>query len=325
MELLNNVSIQGDPRYINYKFEFFTFPVFLALVPFTYVIPTTVIVSKICICYFKNPSGNRNGTMNPHVFLVIAISQITSIFYMISDYLTTRIPFTGAITSWCASQQPNHLLKVLFFFSTYFTYTGWIFPFLLTTLRLVSLYYPFNQDELCARITQLSIPFIYIWPLFFTFTLFPALGFCRQILGPYQFGAIYFWFSGNLFDIKLIKGLIGNLLFWFILCTTSTLMLFIKLEKMKNQRNSALVQKAELSLSLTTLSMLFSFIFHFVGGLIFIINPYYTAYFIALRPYGNDIEFVVVPWIFYSTHPIFKKQSVVADGASRIGSVQTTF
>lgn len=142
------------------------------------------------------------------------------------------------------------------------------------------------------------------------------------------------------FQIKLIKGLIGNLLFWFILCTTSTLMLFIKLEKMKNQRNSALVQKAELSLSLTTLSMLFSFIFHFVGGvsisfrncfqyyifqLIFIINPYYTAYFIALRPYGNDIEFVVVPWIFYSTHPIFKKQSVVADGASRIGSVQTTF
>lgn len=66
---------------------------------------------------------------------------------MLSDYITIRLPFTGILTSWCASQQPNHLLKVLFFYTFYFTYVSWQFPFLLSILRLIPLYYPQKHNE----------------------------------------------------------------------------------------------------------------------------------------------------------------------------------
>ncbi|CAA98129.2 Serpentine Receptor, class U [Caenorhabditis elegans] len=325
MDIMNNVSIQGDQRYIDYKFDFFTFPVLVACVPMTYLVPTAFIILKVFKCYYRNLVGKQEATMNPHVFFVIVMAQLTSVFYMISDYITIRLPFTGIMTSWCASQQPNHFLKVLFFFSIYFTYVSWLFPFLLSTLRLIPVYFPRRHNQLCARLSNFAIPFIYLYPFIFTFSLIPALGSCRQLLGPYKFGSIFIWFTGNWFDIKLINGLVLNLAIWLLLCIISNLTLLIKLKKLKNNRKSAILQRAELSLSLTTLSMLLSFLTNLACALIFLIFPSLTAYFIALRPFGNDCEICVGPWIFYMTHPAFKKQKILFwKDASKIGTIHTT-
>ncbi|CAO4374219.1 unnamed protein product [Caenorhabditis nigoni] len=258
---MNNVSIQGNPLYINYEFDFFTFPVLVACIPLSYLIPTIFIIFKVFKVYIRQFLGKKDDTMNPHVFLVIVASQITSIFYMISDYITIRLPFSGILTSWCASQEPNHLLKMLFFFSIYFTFISWLFPFLLSALRLIPVYFPRKHSKLCARITKFALPSIYFYPLIFTFTLIPAMGTCRQLLGPYQFGAIFIWFTGNWFDM------------------------------------------------------------------IFLIFPSLTVYFIALRPFANDCEIVFAPWIFYLTHPIFKKKQRVAckKEVSRVGTLHTTY
>ncbi|EFP04768.1 CRE-SRU-13 protein [Caenorhabditis remanei] len=339
---MNNVSIQGNPLYINYEFDFFTFPVLVACLPMAYLVPTVFIILKIFKVYCRQLAGKREETMNPYVFLVIVTSQLTvtflvgngrdltfnlfqSICYIISDYITIRLPFTGILTSWCASQEPNHFLKVLFFFSIYFSYTSWLFPFLLSTLRLIPVYYPRKHNQFCSRIVKFSIPLIFVYPFLFTFTLIPAVGFCRQLLGPYQFGAIYIWFSGNWFDTKLINGLVLNLMLWLILCSISNLLLYLKLKKLKNNRKSVILQRAELSLTLTTFSMLLSFITNLTCAMIFLIFPSLTVYFIALRPFGNDCEIVFVPWVFYLTHPTFKKKKVIPKEVSRHGTLHTTY
>ncbi|CAA16358.2 Serpentine Receptor, class U [Caenorhabditis elegans] len=311
MEDMNNVSIQGDQRYINYKFDLFTVPVLVATFPIIYLVPTVFIIFKVFKVFWGSLFEKRMESLNPHVFLVIVVSQLTSILYMISDYLTIRIPFTGAITSWCAIQQPNHFLKILFFLSIYFTFTSWLFPSLLSTLRVISIYFPQRQKSLSARISKYAIPFIYVYPFIFSFSLAPALGFCRQLLGPYQFGAIYIWFSGNWMEIKIVVGFVLNMIFWLILCTLLNLFLYRKLKKMSNHGKSATLQRAEYSLTLTTFSMLLSYITNLACALMFIIFPSMLVYFIALRPFGNDCETVFVPWVFYLTHPIFKKKQKI--------------
>uniref|UniRef100_A0A1I7TX41 Serpentine receptor class gamma n=1 Tax=Caenorhabditis tropicalis TaxID=1561998 RepID=A0A1I7TX41_9PELO len=43
-----------------------------------------------------------------------------------------------------------------------------------------------------------------------------------------------------------------------------------------------------------------------LGGMLF---PFYTMYLIVLRPFMNDLDTVLVPWIFYLTHPVFRNKS----------------
>ncbi|CAL2046059.1 unnamed protein product [Caenorhabditis brenneri] len=241
---MNNETINGDIRYINYTFDPWTFPVLTACVPFFYILPTIWIIIKIIRVYIHNVMVKKSDTISPHVFFVIVLQLILSFFYMMADYSTIRIPATGLITSWCASLKPNHGLKVLYFLSVYFNYTAMLIPFLLSVLRLLPVYITVGLDQLSVRIVRVSIPLIFIYPLFFCFPLLPALGDCRQLLGTYQFGEIYFYWSGSWFQVA------------------------------------------------------------------FLINPAASAYFLAIRPYGSDCDFVFVPWIFYLTHPLFKASQV---------------
>ncbi|EFO91842.1 hypothetical protein CRE_02772 [Caenorhabditis remanei] len=320
---MNNVSIQGNPLYINYQFDFFTFPVLFASIPFLYLIPTVFVMLQILRVYTRQLIKKRDDLMNPHVFFIIVLSQFMGFCYMISDYFTIRLPSTGLLTSWCASQEPNHFLKIIFFFSIYFNYTSMLFPFLLSTLRLIPIYYPNKHNELCAKIVKYSTPIIFFYPFLFTFTLIPALGFCRQLLGPYQFGAIYIFFSGNWFNLKLANLLVLNVVFWLMLCLITNILLYKKLKLIRNKRKSVTLQRAEFSLTVTTISMLSSYVTNLVFVIIFIIYPPLSTYFVALRPFGNDCDIVLVPWIFYLTHPAFKRKLLSKD-VSRVKTLHTT-
>ncbi|CAL2046061.1 unnamed protein product [Caenorhabditis brenneri] len=271
---MNNVSIQGDTHYINFKFDPFTVPVFTAFFPIVYVIPTIVV----------------------------------SFCYMLADYSTIRLPATGIMTAWCAAQPPNHLLKVFFVFSVYFNYTAMLFPFLLSMLRMIPLFYPFTHDKICSRLVRIAIPVIFLYPFLFCFPLFPALGECRQLKGTYPFGSIFIYYDASLFGLKQANTLFLNVIFWFLVCTVTNGVLYRKLTSLR-KRTSAKLQRAELSLTWLTVSMLTAYITNLGFVVLFIFYPGYSAYLVALRPYGNDCDFVVVPWVFYLTHPIFKKKT----------------
>ncbi|PIC34660.1 hypothetical protein B9Z55_014250 [Caenorhabditis nigoni] len=284
---MNNVSIQGDVRYINYEFDWFTFPVLCASIPLIYLLPTIFVMTEIVRVYCRQLITKRDELMNPHVFFVIVLSQLMGFCYMVSDYFTIRLPSTGIMTSWCASQEPNHFLKI------------------------------------CEKIVKISTPFVFIYPLLFTFTLIPALGFCRQLLGPYQFGAIYIFFSGNWFNLKLANLLVLNVVFFLFLSTAANILLYWKLKTIRNKRKSVKLQRAESSLTFTTLSMLSAYITNLIFVIMFIIHPPLSTYVVALRPFGNDCDIVLVPWIFYLTHPAFKKK-LFSNEVSRVRTLHTT-
>ena len=164
---MNNMTINGDQAYIDYKFDPFTVPVLAALIPLIYLLPTMYIVVKIVRKYFQNLWVQKDSTINLHVFSVIVLHltlvgfewvpslqpySFQAVLYLLTDYTTIRIPATGLITSWCASQQPNHGLKILFLLSVYFNYTAMLFPALLSVLRLVPIYYPFKVDEVKLKL-----------------------------------------------------------------------------------------------------------------------------------------------------------------------------
>ncbi|EFO95565.1 hypothetical protein CRE_08936 [Caenorhabditis remanei] len=324
---MNDITIHGDPAYINYKFDPFTIPVLAACIPLAYLVPTVYIVVKIIRVYVQNLLGKRDERINPHVFSVISLHLVLGIFYLLTDYSTIRIPATGLITSWCASQQPNHGLKILFLLSVYFNYTAMLFPTLISVLRLIPVYYPVKVDEISAKIVRISTPLIFIYPFLFCFTLIPALGDCRQLLGTYQFGGIYFYWTGAWYEIKQATTLLLNSVFWLTASTVANIVLYKKLHKMRNKRESTKLQRAELSLTLITFSMFPAYITNFAFVFAFLLSPTSSAYLIALRPYGSDVEFVFVSWIFYLTHPIFKVQRTSPKGTegTRVHMSQITF
>ncbi|EGT59112.1 hypothetical protein CAEBREN_13885 [Caenorhabditis brenneri] len=243
---------------------------------------------------------------------------------MSTDYTTIRIPATGIITAWCASVQPNHLLKSLFLLSGYFNYTAMLFPFLLSVLRLIPVYYPTNLESLCARIVRVSIPLIYLYPLIFCFPLFPALGDCRQLLGTYPFGAIYFHWRGSWFNFRLAESLVVNSIFWLSSCSIANILLYRKLKELQVTRESIKIKKAERSLTLITLSMFPAYMTNLAMLIVFIISPTSSAYLLALRPYGSDCDFVIVPWVFYLTHPMFKRRKIVPADVQIANNTNTT-
>uniref|UniRef100_A0A1I7UW63 Serpentine Receptor, class U n=1 Tax=Caenorhabditis tropicalis TaxID=1561998 RepID=A0A1I7UW63_9PELO len=316
---MNNVSINGDERYINYKFNPFIIPVYAAAFPLIYLIPTVFIILKIIRVYIGVIIGKQKDTiMNPNVFTVIVFQLSSNFLYMLSDYSTIRLPSTGIMTSWCASQQPNHGLKILFFSSVYFNYTTMLFPTLLSALRLIPVYKPMKLEQLCSRLVRICIPLILIYPFFFTFPIFPALGDCRQLLGAYPFGSIYVYWSHSWFDLKLSGFLLCNLVFWLIVCTIMNIVLYRKLESLRNKNKSCKIRKAEISLTLTTISMLSAYITNLALVIVAIYWPFLAVYLVAIRPYGSDCDFVLVPWMFYLTHPIFKEKEIVPTQMRRI-------
>ncbi|EFO95094.1 hypothetical protein CRE_08934 [Caenorhabditis remanei] len=320
---MNNETINGDIRYINYRFDLFTIPVLTTCLPLIYLIPTIFVIIKIFRVYVDSVMIKKNDAINPHVFFVIVLQLTLSFFYMLADYSTIRIPATGIITSWCASIQPNHFLKILYFSSVYFNYTAMMMPSLLSVLRVVPVYNPINLDSICQKIVRVSIPVIVLYPFLFCFPLIPAIGDCRQLLGTYQFGQIYFYWTGSWFGWRMAETLILNSIFWLATCLISNLILYKKIKKLQIKRESAKLRKAERSLTLITISMFPAYITNFILVFVFIFWPTASAYFLALRPYGSDCDFVFVPWIFYMTHPIFKQQKVTPLGAQRAGLERT--
>ncbi|EGT59010.1 hypothetical protein CAEBREN_01718 [Caenorhabditis brenneri] len=104
--------------------------------------------------------------------------------------------------------------------------------------------------------------------------------------------------------------LVVNSIFWLCGCVIANLNLYWKLKRLRRKSRTFKFQKGEQSLLLITCSMLPAYMTNLALVVAFLINPAASAYFLAIRPYGSDCDFVFVPWIFYLTHPLFKAAQV---------------
>ncbi|CAL2041633.1 unnamed protein product [Caenorhabditis brenneri] len=94
------------------------------------------------------------------------------------------------------------------------------------------------------------------------------------------------------------------------------------------QYKSRKSRRAELSVTLTTFAMILSFLMrgaclnpskNHVLQILYLTIPSVASWLAIIRPLGSDAEVVVSPWVFYLTHPAFrrkKRQSTITVGYS---------
>ncbi|CAI2352872.1 unnamed protein product [Caenorhabditis sp. 36 PRJEB53466] len=145
--LANNEYVNRNADYVGVEIPIGVVPRIAAVVPLVYHIPTVYVMGSIVTVYYSTAIRKKDTTLNPHVMLTIVLHQFSTFFFMLSDYINYRLPSTGMMTSWCASQDPNHFLKILFWTSTYFYSLTNVFPFLLAVLRLAPIHYPTTCEE----------------------------------------------------------------------------------------------------------------------------------------------------------------------------------
>ncbi|CAR98626.1 Protein CBG26387 [Caenorhabditis briggsae] len=319
------VGIHGNATFTNFEFSFFTLPMYLLFVPIIYIPITVVIILRTLVkLYFAIQDRNENIQL----FTVISMSSFMSLIIFISDFFFIRLPTTGIFTSWCARMKPNRYLTAFFIFKYHINYSAMIFPCAVSTMRLILLLYPTRHKsvinhnqcfkisflQLNGRLLRFLLPFLLFYPFLLTFFMFPALGYCSSAKHPFPFGAIIFRIENTLFGLANSRLLLFITGFWMTASMINNWILLVKLIKarcsLSARVRSQFSYKEERSLTLMTFSM----IFFFLSNGIFLISrfffPDYLYYAIMFRPFGNDLVTCVVPWVFYLTHPVFRKKIV---------------
>ncbi|EGT50951.1 hypothetical protein CAEBREN_26137 [Caenorhabditis brenneri] len=310
-------TIHFNQTYLNYRYEWNGFPTILAIIPWIYMLPTVYITSRITAVYFKTNWEQVEPGKNQYVFMVISLTQITCFLFYFFNYLLVRLPATGLFTSWCASIAPNSWLLAVSFLASYTNYLAMIYPFFMPVVRLIIMIYPKRHMKINMIIMRIAVPFGVIYPILFTFFLIPAIGTCKQLEFPYPFGAIWIYYYGPAFGLRNTPFFLANLSVWLISSVVANIFLFCKIaharEMLFNQTTSGISYKAQESITYTTIAMI---VFYVTNGLTLL--SYYLfygthsimAYTMLARPFGNDAQACLVSWIFYKTHPVFKKTTV---------------
>ncbi|ULT95825.1 hypothetical protein L3Y34_004473 [Caenorhabditis briggsae] len=303
-------GIHGNESYINFEFSFFTLPMFLLTLPLLYVPITIIIILRI---FVKLLYGMRDKNVNVPLFSAISIAYFVSILFFILDFVFVRLFTAGVFTSWCASVEPNHYLIVLYTATYYVNYASMVFPFLVSTMRLILIAYPQNQMKINRTLLRIAIPMIFIYPIFSTFFMFPAVGYCSQARGPFPFGSVLVGFQNSLFGLKNNYFLVANNMLWMAASLINNSILLIKLARLKSSfchnGRSKKSYKAEVSLTFTTFSMIFSYVSSSLVVISYQLGGDSTYYVIMFRPFGNDLDMCICPWVFYLTHPIFRRKT----------------
>ncbi|CAA16355.2 Serpentine Receptor, class U [Caenorhabditis elegans] len=305
-----------NSNYTDFQFNPFTVPAFVAFIPFIYMIPTCYAILRIIQVYIQKGLRKNDETINQSVFLVIILTQLSCLCFFIGDFITLRFPSTGIMTSWCQQQEPSRFLTLIFLTQIFFGYPVMIYPVLLNVVRFVPIHYPLNHKKINEKIIRYSIPFIHLYPFPFISFMLPAIGVCRQLRGPYEFGSLYIHFTDSWHNVINAPFLVLNSIIWLIICLITNYFLYRKIRNLKVSARCQLhvnrntnYQKAEVSLTLTATSMILAYITNLVFLGNFLIDEQTATYFAIFRPFGNDLETCVVTWIFYLTHPAFRENS----------------
>ncbi|CBW44389.1 Serpentine Receptor, class U [Caenorhabditis elegans] len=181
---------------------------------------------------------------------------------------------------------------------------------------IIMLYFLF----ICSKIMIISLPLLFLIPLCCTSFMIPALGYCRQMGSPLNYGATYIYYSGG-WDgwrnsyIHLVMSIVMCSLT--ILC--SVVMLF-KLRQSVFSNSSARTKeqskRAESSLSFTMISFIIPFINNTMLTIVYLTFPGWVYHMMIFRPFGNDCETVMMPWILYMTHPMFRRKRTISQSTA---------
>uniref|UniRef100_A0A1I7UDE0 Serpentine receptor class gamma n=2 Tax=Caenorhabditis tropicalis TaxID=1561998 RepID=A0A1I7UDE0_9PELO len=155
----------------------------------------------------------------------------------------------------------------------------------------------------------------FVYPICFTFYLIPALGVCKSYEHLYSFGAIWIYYTNSAFGLRNSFFNLYSIFFWMAVSAIVNIVLLIKVIKAKAQiiQSGTNSYKAEISITITTVATLIFYVVNAVFVLVYIFcygTDSYSSYTIIVRPFGNDMQTCIISWVFYLTHPVFKRSTI---------------
>ncbi|KAF1750382.1 hypothetical protein GCK72_016931 [Caenorhabditis remanei] len=327
-----NGSIHGIPEYINYS-EYITWTTMQAFIPFIYIIPTSIIIVVIYVKHQRAKLLMNQVYMDPNIFKLIMFYFFFNSLFFIGDYMRLNLPSSGLVTALCAKTEPSWWYTLIIIFAYSGDYGTISCPFLTSLIRLVMILSPHNHAKYCKLLMRWFIyPFIVAIPVSLTLRNIPATGYCRQLDPPFHFGAIVISEGESYVKFNVMI----HLSFSYITFISHILMsafMFFKIRKTSYNNSSIrtkeLSRKAELSLTLGMASCIVPFITNSIVSFSFLFGRPMWAHLLFLRILGNDYETIMLPWVLFFTHPLFrgkKKQKTTTPthlGSSNIWNSNT--
>lgn len=131
--------IQGNPNYIQYEYKFNWVSIFSIFV-LSYTISSFYIFLKLSFFSIKDREKIRNGGLRIEIFQSFFAMQFWNIQLIIGEYMTFRIPYTGLVTSFYASENPQFMLKLFMLIYNWAFYSSQLLTVLFYVLRAAVLY-----------------------------------------------------------------------------------------------------------------------------------------------------------------------------------------
>ncbi|EFP00375.1 hypothetical protein CRE_19038 [Caenorhabditis remanei] len=190
-------SILGVQEYINYEYEVNWMSI-LTVIMLSYSIPCFFIFLKIVLYYYKNRGIIKKIGLRLEIFQSFMLMQFVNILLIIGEFAMFRIPYTGILSSFCAAENPQIVMRVIVFFYYFASYTSQMFTVLFCGLRVAILYsMKTKTTKKSVFYTRRSFQMILTFPsLIISFSFCAALphylsdGVCIQVFEPYPFGSV---------------------------------------------------------------------------------------------------------------------------------------
>ncbi|CAL2043597.1 unnamed protein product [Caenorhabditis brenneri] len=317
-EYQNYRAIQGVPTYINVEYSY-DWVSMLTIVMLIYTIPCVFVFSKIVYFYFKNRAKIKQVGLRIEVFQSFLLMQFWNILWIIGEFFAFRIPYTRLFTSYCASENPQLLLKIVSFFYFFGRYSSQLFTVVFCGLRVAVMY---SLREGITKKTAHILPFIIV---LIGFSLASpnifSEGACMQVAEPYPFGSIAIisrlYMSYSKFAVYVNLAFISSVTFSIVLLTG---LMVRKVRERKTLLNtfqvSAQNSKVEKTLTTTMFILLVPLILNLSVSIGELFHVSFFSYILLLRPLFLDARVHIVTCYFYLTHPVFKTKQVMESQVS---------
>ncbi|EFP02031.1 CRE-SRU-29 protein [Caenorhabditis remanei] len=327
----SNDSIHGIQAYKNFV-PVFNFTTFQAFLPLIYILPTIFVMLTILIKYRKAKATLNSNAMDHNIFAFIMFYFLFNMLFFFGDYFHLNLPTTGFVTSWCAGIEPSRVFSVLLVFAYYSNFGTIICPFLVCLMRLTIMMSPRHNERVCyCRLImyRFAIPFLFLVPICLTaFNLF-STGYCMQLHSPFSFGSIIIFEGEDYAKINIIIHFSFSCIMFSSNVGMTTFM-FYKLRMTQSsttsERTKQLTRKAEFSLFLAVVSSVIPFTTNSICSVSFLFDRPLWDYVLFLRAIGNDYETVMMPWVLFLTHPMFrsKKKTSSTNATSNMFATSNT-
>ncbi|EGT29952.1 hypothetical protein CAEBREN_15353 [Caenorhabditis brenneri] len=313
-------SIEMIPSYMDFEFQFNEITAVI-IISLSYNIPCTLVFLKTLFFYMQNRKAIQKSGLRVEIFQAFILMQLFNLFLIISEFLQFRIPFTGLVTRFCASENPKTLLKLISFFNYFTLYSSQLLTVLFCALRVAIL---FSMSESTTRLvkTVFLISYGTIFLIGFVSSLphYLSEGVCVQMMNPFPFGSII---VVDHFSIKSSNVTIENMVFISFVCVAIVILKIFMFRKLRQRKTldsnsqKTITQNAniEKTLTRTMIILLIPLLFLLVLAVsllckIYISAPSLLSLILMLRPVLLDLRVHTVTLYFYFTHPIFSNAKI---------------